>query len=84
MKITIENTTKIVRLSKHRFPLVAQDDDIKCRVWEGVTETGIRVQCLIPRISTFAANDQEQFIRELEEKKPPTAELNAFPIRMVI
>ena len=84
MKITIESTTKIVRLTKHRFPLIAQESDIECRVWEGVTETGIRVQCLIPRIATFAADDQEQFIRELEAKKPPTADYNAFPLRMVL
>ena len=98
MKITIESTTKIVKvisrdathnnsLSRpgwNRPPGVRNETAIECRVWEGVTETGIRVQCLIPRIATFAANDQEQFIRELEAKKPPTAELNAFPLRMVL
>lgn len=80
MKITIENTSKIVRVStRPNF-----EPSIDCRVWEGVTDTGIRVQCLIPRIATFVTDDQEDFIRELQSVRPPTADFNAFPLRMVI
>ena len=43
MKITIESTTRLVTVNAPH-----SEDGIQCRVWEGVTEHGIRVQCLRP------------------------------------
>lgn len=40
MKITIENTSKIVSLN-----------GIPARIWEGETENGIKVHCFISRIA---------------------------------
>ena len=73
MKITIESTTKIVTA-----------DGVPCRVWEGTTETGIRVQALIPRIAVSAGEDISQFQKELEEQKAPSPEIEAWPLRMIL
>jgi hypothetical protein len=75
VKITIENTSHIVTLN----------DGIPCRVWEGETSTGIKVQCLIPRIAVKNGQDTTQFEAELIEQKPPSADaLQCFPLRTII
>ena len=73
MKITIWNTTKFVEV-----------DGIRCRVWEGKTESGIQVQCLVPRIAARASEDLREFERELQEQRAPSPEFNAFPLRMIL
>lgn len=73
MKVTIESTTKIVEAS-----------GVQCRVWEGTTASGIKVQCLIPRIAALATDDLAEFERELTECKPPSAATSAFPMRMIL
>lgn len=79
MKITIESTSEIVQIRTAEFA-----DSISCRVWEGKTESGIKVQCLIPRIAALKTENLEEFERELEEKRPPSDGFRAFPLRMVI
>lgn len=78
MKITIESTTQIVntidRLSGQGMP---------ARVWEGKTESGVKVVCLIARIAAQAGQDLSEFDRELKEQKQPEAE-NVFPLRMIV
>ena len=73
MKITIENTTKTVTA-----------DGVLCRVWEGVSDSGIRVVCLIPRIAVAEGQDVSQFEKELQQTKAPSPETQAFPLRMVL
>lgn len=73
MKITIESTTKIVNAN-----------GIDCRVWEGTTERGIAVQVLVPRIAVLKDADTSQFEAELQEQRAPTAEVSAWPLRMVL
>lgn len=73
MKITIESTTRIVNAS-----------GVDCRVWEGVTEHGIKVQALIPRVAALADQDLGQFEAELQEQRAPSAEVQAFPLRLVL
>ena len=73
MKITIENTTRIVNAN-----------GVDCRVWEGVSERGVKVQCLIPRISALAGQDLSQFEAELKETRPPSVDAQAFPLRMIL
>ena len=74
MKIIIESTTKIVHLN-----------DVPARVWEGQTESGIKVHCYITRI---AINEDEpradEFRNELQEQKVPSVEVEAIPLRMII
>lgn len=75
MKLTIESTSKVVMVN----------DRIPCRVWEGVSERGVRVVCLIPRIAVKNGQDQSQFEAELVEQRAPSAEdREAFPLRMIL
>lgn len=73
MKITIESTTQIVQVN-----------GIDCRVWEGKTEGGVRVQCLIPRIAARMGENLSQFEAELEEQRPPSPDFQPFPLRMIL
>jgi len=83
MKITIESTTKIVRVVVNQVTGLP-DIGIDCRVWEGLTERGVKVQCLIPRIAALAGEDLSQFEAELQEQRPPSAKVQAFPLRMIL
>lgn len=78
MKITIESTTQVV-FCKHDDP-----DGVLCRVWEGTTESGIKVQCLIARVAAPDDADVSQFEKELVEQRAPSAGPVAFPLRMVL
>lgn len=73
MEISIRNTTRIVQVN-----------GIDCRVWEGVTASGIKVQCLIPRIAAIKGEDLSEFERELQECLPPSPDVSAFPLRMIL
>jgi hypothetical protein len=73
MKLTIENTTRIVEVN-----------GIPCRMWEGVSERGVKVQCLITRVAVLDTDDTQQFEAELQETKPPTAESMAYPLRLIL
>ncbi len=73
MKMTIESTTKIVNA-----------DGIDCRIWEGTTERGVKVICLIPRIAVQNGQDMAQFDEELQEMRAPTAVLEAFPLKLIL
>ncbi|MGA3168339.1 MAG: hypothetical protein ABSF14_19735 [Terriglobia bacterium] len=73
MKITIESTTKIVKAN-----------GIDCRIWEGATAAGVKVQCLIPRIAVLPGEDTSEFERELKEQRAPSTEAQAFPLRMIL
>lgn len=74
MKVTLESTTKIVIV----------DGGIECRVWEGITEKGVRVSALIPRIAVKNGDDASQFEAELREQRAPSAYAEAFPLRMIL
>lgn len=74
MKITVENTTKIVTLN-----------GVPARIWEPFTESGIKCHCYITRIAIAKDKPRsEEFERELNEQKAPSAETGAIPIRMVL
>jgi hypothetical protein len=73
MKITIENTTKLVELN-----------GVPARIWEGHTDTGIPVHCFITRIAVKEGLDCTQFERELAEQRKPSFEIDAIPLRMIL
>lgn len=74
MKITIENTSQIIKVN-----------GLPCRIWEGETETGIKVHCVITRIAVHKDDDTEMFEKELQQVKAPSAEtLSIFPANMII
>lgn len=77
MKITIESTTQIVQVES------SDGGMIPARVWEGHTESGIFVHCLITRIAAPSTENLEQFDRKLRECRPPEV-ANVFPLRMIL
>lgn len=74
MKIKIHNTTKVVSLN-----------GIPARIWEGETESGIKVHCYVTRIAIDEKETRvEEFERELSEQSSPSAEVQAIPLRMIL
>jgi hypothetical protein len=80
MKITIHSTSKVVTIKGSP----TSSDEIACRIWEGETESGIKVQCLIPRIAASSIEDLSQFESELKETVAPSPEAMMFPLRMIL
>jgi hypothetical protein len=78
VKITIESTTEVIELEYDNGAR------IPARVWEGETESGIKVQCLITRIAASSHADLAQFESELKEQRAPQMEPRAFPLRMIL
>lgn len=81
MKIVIESTNQLTQVEN-------RNGDCRCavpgRIWEGKTDTGIYVQCVITRIAApTGGQDLAQFERELQECKPPER-TEIFPLRMVL
>mgnify|MGYP001587156001 CR=1 FL=1 len=84
MKITIENTSKIVTL-------VVSGQNVPARVWQGETESGIPVQCFITRISPEIPESDPHideltvdFERELKRQADPRPTVEAIPLRFII
>jgi hypothetical protein len=77
MKITIESTNRIVEVE-------TSTGVVPARLWEGHTESGIAVQCLVTRIAASSLDNLDQFERELIEHRPPIAGPQAFPLRLLI
>jgi hypothetical protein len=76
MTITIDSTTKIVEM-----------DGVPCRVWEGETDSGIKVHCYIARVAidiNSPANHVAQFEKELKQRKAPSAVIEALPMRLML
>ncbi len=60
MKITIESTEKTTRI-----------DNVPVRLWEGVTEDGVRCKVFVHRIAVHNDDDATRFEAELEAQLPP-------------
>lgn len=74
MLIHIESTTKIVELN-----------GLPARIWEGQTESGIKVHCYITRIAIDKDEPSaEEFEKELQTCRVPSAEIQAIPPRMTL
>jgi hypothetical protein len=73
MTITVHQTDKIVEL-----------DGVKCRIWEGTTAKGVPMHAYIPRVAVANDQDASEFERDLKEQRPPSAALEAIPLRMVL
>ena len=77
MKVTLESTTKIVQL-------VVNGATVPARIWEGTTETGIRCHAFITRIAVHEDDDPSQFETELKQQRPPSIEVAAIPLRLIL
>lgn len=76
MKVTLEPTTKIVDVN-----------GVPARIWEGTTQSGIRVHAYVTRIAVptdAPAHVLAQFEGELQETRAPSADVAAIPARLVL
>lgn len=74
MKVTIESTSKIVQLN-----------GVPARVWEGQTESGIKVLCYITRVAIGKDEPRtEEFERELTEQRSPSVVAAAIPLNLIL
>lgn len=74
MKITIEGTTKMAELN-----------GVPARIWEGETESGIKIHCFITRIAIDKDEPRaEEFQKELQEQKPPSAAIQSIPLSLIL
>lgn len=74
MKVTIQSTQKIVTLN-----------GVPARIWEGQTESGIKVHCYVTRIA-IGLNEArtEEFDRDLLEHVAPSPEIQAIPLKLIL
>lgn len=68
MKATIQSTTKLVQVN-----------GVPARVWEGVSERGIRFHAYITRVAVNRGDDAQEFQMELQECQEPTEDVAAIP-----
>ena len=74
MKITIESTTKLVELN-----------GVPARLWEGQTESGIKVHAYVTRIAVDADEPrQEEFQQELHACRQPSPQIQVFDFRLIL
>lgn len=73
MRITMESTTKIVELN-----------GVPARIWEGKTDSGISCHAYVTRIGVERDEDNAEFESELQEHRPPSPEIEAIPLRLII
>jgi len=80
MKAKIESTNQIVTINAVGF-----SGQTTARVWEGVTEAGVRFTAYIPLVQVHKGDDNSQFERELSEHKTPEDwTLRAIDARLVL
>lgn len=74
MKVTLQSTTKIIHLN-----------GIPARIWEGETETGIKIHAFVSRIAIDKDEpDSGQFEKELQECVPPSAGPASYPLYLIL
>ena len=73
MVIVVHNTRKIVNVN-----------GVPARIWEGETESGIKVIAFITRLACPVEADQSQFEKELLAVSAPTKEVEALPLALVL
>lgn len=77
MKATIQSTSAVVDLDG--------SGKLKARVWEGITETGVKFTAYIPVVQVHKDADNSQFEAELREHKQPEPFTNrAIDMRMIL
>ena len=58
---------------------------MRMRIWEGETDSGIKVHAYIPRIACDENEaNQELFRVELLEQKKPSGAIEAIPLSLII
>ena len=71
MKATMESTSKLLILN-----------GLSVRVWEGVTQNGVRFVALVNRLQAVQPTEQQAMVQELTKFKEPSAETERTLIQM--
>jgi hypothetical protein len=77
MKITFESTSKVITLK-------TPTGEVPARIWEGVTESGVKCHAYVTRIAVHNDEDSSQFEKELQEHKAPSVEIQAIPLHLIL
>lgn len=77
MKVTLENTDKVVLLTIGEVTVPA-------RIWEGTTANGVACHAYITRIAVAENADAVEFERDLQETRKATAAVAAIPLRLIL
>lgn len=77
MKVTLENTDKVVLLTIGEVTVPA-------RVWEGVTDHGVACHAYITRIAVRDGDNAAEFERDLQETRRASAAVEAIPLRLIL
>lgn len=73
MKVWLESTNKVVSVN-----------GVPARIWEGATELGIPIHAYVTRVAVADDRDTSEFERELLTCRPPSAEIDAIPTRLIL
>lgn len=91
MRASITSTDQIVGIEAvEEFPAETGRSPpptcrVMARVWEGVTESGVRFTAYIPLVQVRTNDDNSQFERELSEHKRPDPDTQrAIDMRFII
>lgn len=77
MKVTLESTSKIVRLT-------LAGREVPARIWEGTTSSGIPCHAYITRIAVGDDQDAGEFERELLECRRASPAVEEIPGRLIL
>jgi hypothetical protein len=84
VNLTIHPTAKVVELAA---TTTEHAPAIQARVWEGVTDTGIHVHLFVTRVAVpldAGADAHARFAAELAEVARPSADVDAYPARLIL
>lgn len=71
--MTIESTSKVVELN-----------GVGVRIWEGKTDSGIPIHAYVALVAVPTGERQEDFERELAERRAPSPMVEGIPSRLVM
>lgn len=78
MTITIHSTNQIVEI------VAPNGATVPARLWEGETDSGIKVACLVTRIAAHKDDDLQQFELELQETRRPDIYPQPYDLRVIL
>jgi len=79
MNIHLASTAKVVFLS-----VPNQVGEVPARIWEGETDSGIKIHAYITRVAVDRDADCGQFERELQEHRAPSPAVEGIPLRLIL
>lgn len=77
-----------MNIQLHSTDAMVDFNGVRCRVWEGISQNGVEVFALIPRIAckdNIGKDQLEVFNKELQEVAPPSNDaIRCFSLKQVI